>query len=342
MRLADFQYRLPQNLIAQFPLPHRDQSNLLIVDRSSGRFRDAKFGDLVEYLSLGDAVVINETRVFPARLRGQKEKSNSNVEVFLLRELHDSLWEVLVRPARKVRTGNNILFAENVVCEVVDNTVSGGRVVRFKCQGDFHKIVENVGEPPLPPYIKRPLQREDRERYQTVYARVSGAVAAPTAGLHFTPELLDRIRARGVQIIPIVLHVGLGTFRPVSAEDPSRHQMESEFFDVNPEAATAINNVIANGGRIFAVGTTTTRALETVANFTSGVRSDSTWTDKFIYPPYNFKVVDALVTNFHLPGSTLLMLVSAFADRDLILKAYRHAVRKKYRFYSYGDAMLIL
>ena len=259
-----------------------------------------------------------------------------------MRELQDSLWEVLVKPARKVRTGNFLTFGDNITGEVVDNTVSGGRIVRFKANRDFHQIVEQYGAPPLPPYIKRPPQPEDKERYQTVYARVSGAVAAPTAGLHFTPVLLERIRAKGVRIIPIILHVGLGTFRPVSVEDPSRHQMDTEYVEVNAQAADTVNHVIANGGRVFAVGTTTTRALESVANFTGGVHSAATWTDKFIYPPYNFKVVDSLITNFHLPGSTLLMLVSAFADRELILKAYRHAIRKKYRFYSYGDAMLIV
>jgi S-adenosylmethionine:tRNA ribosyltransferase-isomerase len=342
MRLSDFQFPLPENLIAQFPLPQRDQSNLLVVDRASGQLQDLRFSDVIDYLNAGDALVINETRVFPARLHGQKEKSDARIEVFLLRELQDNLWEVLVRPARKVRTGNTIQFAENITCEVVDNTVAGGRVVRFKCDGDFHQVVESVGEAPLPPYIKRPLQPQDKDRYQTVYARVSGAVAAPTAGLHFTPELLGRLRDKGVKVIPILLHVGLGTFRPVATDDVTHHQMESEYFEVNTAAAEAVNEVRAGGGKIFAVGTTSTRALESVANVTGGVRSESAWTDKFIYPPYNFKVVDGLITNFHLPGSTLLMLVSAFADRDLILKAYRHAVRKKYRFYSYGDAMLII
>jgi S-adenosylmethionine:tRNA ribosyltransferase-isomerase len=342
MRLSDFQFSLPQKLIAQYPLPQRDQSNLLVVDRSNGQFKDLHFSDLINYLNPGDALVINETRVFPARLHGQKEKSDGHIEVFLLRELHDSLWEVLVRPARKVRTGNIIQFADNVACEVVDNTIAGGRVVRFKCEGDLHQVIENFGEAPLPPYIKRPLQPQDKDRYQTVYAKVSGAVAAPTAGLHFTPELLDRLLHKDVKVIPILLHVGLGTFRPVATDDVTHHQMEAEYFEINSAAAETLNEVMAEGGKIFAVGTTTTRALETAANFTGGVRPESAWTDKFIYPPYNFKVVDSLITNFHLPGSTLLMLVSAFADRDLILKAYRHAVRKKYRFYSYGDAMLIL
>ncbi len=342
MRLSDFKYHLPRKLIAQYPLAQRDQSNLLVVDRATGRISDGRFCDIVHFLQPGDALVVNETRVFPARLHGQKDHQESDIEVFLLRELNNSLWEVLVRPARKVRTGNTIHFSDQVMCEVVDNTISGGRVVRFNCDGNLHDLVEDLGETPLPPYIKRPLQPEDRDRYQTVYARIPGAVAAPTAGLHFSQSLIQQIHAHGVEIIPLVLHVGLGTFRPVTVEDPTRHKMESEYFEITFPAAEAINRVVSQGGRIFAVGTTTTRAIETAANFTGGVHPENGWTDKFIYPPYNFKVVDRLITNFHLPCSTLLMMVCAFADQELIMKAYRHAVRKKYRFYSYGDAMLIL
>ncbi|TKJ42521.1 tRNA preQ1(34) S-adenosylmethionine ribosyltransferase-isomerase QueA [candidate division LCP-89 bacterium B3_LCP] len=342
MRLSDFKFKLSESLIAQTPLPVRDQSRLLVLHRENGRIEDRSFREIIEYLNPGDALIVNETKVFPARLHGQKDKTDAKIEVFLLRELNDSLWEVLVRPARKVRTGNTIWFADDIVCEVVDNTTSGGRVVRFICDKDFHDIVESVGVPPLPPYIKRKPTIQDRTRYQTVYARVSGAVAAPTAGLHFTDELLADISAKGVHIIPIILHIGLGTFRPVCVEDLSRHQMDSEYYEVPPNAAETINNVITNGNRILAVGTTTTRALETVANFSGDIRGENGWTDKFIYPPYKFRIVNGLVTNFHLPGSTLIMLVSAFADRDKIMKAYRHAVRKKYRFYSYGDAMLII
>ncbi len=341
MRLSDFKYKLNDELIAQIPIPVRDQSNLLVLNRSNGRINDCVFRDIVQYFEPGDALIINETKVFPARLYGQKDKTDAKIEVFLLRELTDSLWEVLVRPARKVRTGNTIWFADEVCCEVVDNTTSGGRVVRFVCDGNFREMVERFGDSPLPPYIRRKPTALDKERYQTVYARISGAVAAPTAGLHFTEDLLNAIQARGVEIIPIVLHVGLGTFRPVCVEDLSRHHMDSEYYEVSPAAAEAINRTIARGGRIIAVGTTTVRALETVANFTGGVRAESGWTDKFIYPPYEFKVVDGMITNFHLPCSTLIMLVSAFADRDLILKSYRHAIRNRYRFYSYGDAMLI-
>ncbi|MCX6641085.1 MAG: tRNA preQ1(34) S-adenosylmethionine ribosyltransferase-isomerase QueA [bacterium] len=342
MRISDFKFHLSEKLIAQTPAPQRDQSNLLVLNRADGKMQDCKFFDILGFFQPGDALVINETKVFPARLHGQKDRSDANIEVFLLRELNKSLWEVLVKPARKVRAGNTIWFGDDVICEVIDTTESGGRVVRFACNGDFHQAVENHGDIPLPPYIKRPTLPEDKERYQTVYARSYGAVAAPTAGLHFTHELLAQIRARGVEIIPILLHVGLGTFRPVRVDDVSRHRMDAEYYEVNETSAAAINRVIANGGRIFAVGTTTTRALETAANFNGGVRAEKGWTEKFIYPPYHFKVVSGLITNFHLPGSTLLMMVSAFADLETIQKAYRHAIRRNYRFYSYGDAMLIL
>ncbi len=342
MQLSDFKFRLPEKLIAQTPAEVRDRSRLLVLDRENGKLRDEQFFNVIDFLKPGDALVINETKVFPARLFGQKDRTEARIEVFLLRELNGSLWEVLVRPARKVRKGNVIWFDDNVNCEVVDNTVSGGRVVRFDCEGSFHDAVENFGISPLPPYIKRPPDDLDKERYQTVYARVSGAVAAPTAGLHFTTELLNRIRQKGVKIIPIVLHVGLGTFRPVSVEDISRHRMDSEYYEITLESVEAINQVRAEGGRIIAVGTTTTRVLETIANQDGGVRGGSGWTDIFIYPPYDFKVVDGLITNFHLPASTLIMLTSAFADQNQIMKAYRYAIRKKYHFYSYGDAMLIV
>jgi S-adenosylmethionine:tRNA ribosyltransferase-isomerase len=249
---------------------------------------------------------------------------------------------VLVKPARKVRTGNTIIIGDCVTSEVIDNTTSGGRVVRFHYDGDFSEIVEKFGQPPLPPYIRREPRPDDRERYQTIFARVSGAVAAPTAGMHFTPDLVAKGKAKGVHVVPIILHVGLGTFRPVQVEDLSRHRMDSEYYEVSQQSVDAINGAIENGKRIIAVGTSVTRTLETVANFNGGIKTARGWTDKFIYPPYHFKVVDRLITNFHLPGSTLLMLVSAFADQELIMKAYRHAVREKYRFYSYGDAMLIL
>jgi S-adenosylmethionine:tRNA ribosyltransferase-isomerase len=290
----------------------------------------------------GDGLVVNVTKVYPARLKGYKEKTDADIEVLLLRELNDSLWEVLVKPARKVRTGNTITVADDIVCEVVDNTTSGGRVVRFLYDGDFHKVIMEHGLPPLPPYIKREPTLEDRERYQTVYAQAVGAVAAPTAGLHFTEELLKKIHDKGVHIIPVLLHISLGTFRSVTVEDLTRHRMDSEFFEVTPQSSAAVNKVITDGGRIFAVGTTVVRTLETVANFQGGVKTGQGWTDKFIYPPYNFKVVDSMITNFHQPCSTLLMLVCAFAGRDLVLKSYRKAIKEEYRFFSYGDAQLYL
>jgi len=342
MRLSDFKYNVPNKLIAQYPPRNRGDSRLMLVDRKTSKIEHKKFPDLIDYLNPEDALVVNITRVFPARLKGYKEKTDADIEVLLLRELNDSLWEVLVKPARKVRTGNTITVADDIVCEVVDNTTSGGRVVRFLYDGDFHKVIMEHGLPPLPPYIKREPTLKDRERYQTVFAQVTGAVAAPTAGLHFTEELLDKIAAKGVSIIPVLLHISLGTFRPVTVEDLSRHRMDSEYFEVTPQSAIAINQVIKDGGRIIAVGTTAVRTLETVANFRGGISPGYGWTDKFIFPPYKFKVVDTLLTNFHQPCSTLLMLVSAFANRDLVLKSYRKAIKEEYRFFSYGDAQLYI
>ena len=341
-RLSDFKYALPDKLIAQEPLAKRDLSRMLVVDRDSRTFRDEKFTDIVSYLESGDCLVVNETKVFPARLKGYKEKTEAEIEVFLLRRLTEELWEVLVKPARKVRTGNTIMIGDEITCEVIDNTTSGGRVVRFHYEGDFSQLVEKYGQPPLPPYIRREPRADDRERYQTIFAKISGAVAAPTAGMHFTEELVKKAARKGVDVVPIVLHVGLGTFRPVQVEDLSRHRMDSEYYEVNQHAVDRINGAIERGKRVIAVGTSVTRTLETVANFGGGVKQARGWTDKIIYPPYHFKVVDRLITNFHLPGSTLLMLVSAFADQELIMKAYRHAIKEKYRFYSYGDAMLII
>lgn len=342
MRLSDFKYNIPQRLVAQYPPENRGESRLMIVDRKTGKIESRIFTDIVDYLNPGDGLIINVTRVFPARLKGYKEKTAADIEVLLLRELNDSLWEVLVKPARKVRTGNTITVADDIVCEVVDNTTSGGRVVRFLYDGDFHQVVMEHGLPPLPPYIKREPTILDRDRYQTIYAQVTGAVAAPTAGLHFTEELLKKIDKKGVHIIPVLLHISLGTFRPVTVEDLTRHRMDSEYYEVTKESSEAVNQVINSGGKIIAVGTTVVRTLETVANFMGGVKFGRGWTDKFIYPPYNFKVTNHLVTNFHQPCSTLLMLVSAFADRDLVLKSYRKAIKENYRFFSYGDAQLYL
>ena len=325
-------------MIAQYPLANRDDSRLMVVNRKSQKIEHKRFNDIIEYFNPGDVLVVNITKVFPARLKGYKEKTDADIEVLLLRELNDSLWEVLVKPARKVRTGNTITVADDIVCEVVDNTTSGGRVVRFLYDGDFHKVIMEHGLPPLPPYIKREPTLEDRDRYQTVYAQITGAVAAPTAGMHFTEEILRKIVDKGVNIIPVLLHISLGTFRQVMVEDLTRHRMDSEYYEVTQESAQAINDTIKSGRRIIAVGTTVVRTLETVANFQGGISQGHGWTDKFIFPPYKFKVVDALLTNFHQPMSTLLMLVSAFAGRDLVMKSYRKAIKEEYRFFSYGDA----
>ncbi len=342
MKLSDFKYNLPEKLIAQYPSEQRDKCKLLAVQRSDESLQEGVFTDVVAHMHEGDCLVLNETKVFPARLEGTKDKTDAKVEVFLLRELEAGLWEVLVRPARKVRVGNRLSIGDDLVCDVIDNTVSGGRVVRFNYGGDFYKIVEKIGKSPLPPYIKRDPESSDKDRYQTVYAKVRGAVAAPTAGLHFTNKMIDRIEKKGVTVVRIVLHLGLGSFRPVVVEDLSRHKMDSEFFDISDQAANQINAAKRNKKKVIAVGTSVVRALETSVTSEGWAKSGRGWTDKFIYPPYDFKIVDHMITNFHLPCSTLLMLVSAFASRDLVLKAYRKAIRDKYMFYSYGDAMMIL
>ncbi len=342
MKLSDFKYNLPEKLIAQYPSEQRDKCKLLVVQRGDESLQEGIFTDVVAHMHEGDCLVLNETKVFPARLEGTKDKTDAKVEVFLLRELEAGLWEVLVRPARKVRVGNRLSIGDDLVCDVIDNTVSGGRVVRFNYGGDFYKIVEKIGKSPLPPYIKRDPESSDKDRYQTVYAKVRGAVAAPTAGLHFTNKMIDRIEKKGVTVVRIVLHLGLGSFRPVVVEDLSRHKMDSEFFDISDQAANQINAAKRNKKKVIAVGTSVVRALETSVTSEGWAKSGRGWTDKFIYPPYDFKIVDHMITNFHLPCSTLLMLVSAFASRDLILKAYRKAIRDKYMFYSYGDAMMIL
>jgi S-adenosylmethionine:tRNA ribosyltransferase-isomerase len=341
MKLSDFKYSLPEKLIAQYPSEKRDGCRLMILNRKAGTIDEGVFKDVVDYMEEGDCMVVNETKVFPARLEGTKDKTDAKVEVFLLRELEAGLWEVLVRPARKVRVGNKLTIGDELTCDVIDNTVSGGRVVRFNYNGDFYNIVEDIGKSPLPPYIKREPEPSDKDRYQTVYAKVRGAVAAPTAGLHFTDELLETIRKKGVKIVPLVLHLGLGSFRPVVVEDLSRHKMDSEYFEISAETAETVNQAMKRNKRVFAVGTSVVRALETSVTSEGWAKPSKGWTDKFIYPPYDFKIVDRMITNFHLPNSTLLMLVSAFADTELVFKAYRKAIREKYSFYSYGDAMLI-
>jgi len=343
MRLVEFQYNLPERFIAQKPLPRRDASKLMVLHKDTGKIEHRRFTNIVDYLDKDDTIVLNETKVFPARVQAIKEKTNAKVELFLLRELESNMWEVLVKPARKVRIGNKLKITKDVSCDVIDNTISGGRVVRFSCNGDdVYKIIDKVGAAPLPPYIKRKATAVDKRRYQTIYARHTGAVAAPTAGLHFTKPLLEKIKQKGVNIVPIILNVGLGTFKPVQVEDLSRHRMDSEYFEIPVSAADIVNETMKIGKKIMGIGTTSARALESVFITENRINPGMGWTDKFIFPPYDFKVVNKLITNFHMPGSTLLMLVSAFASRDMIFRAYEVAKRHKYRFYSYGDAMLIL
>ncbi len=342
MKLSDFKYEVPEELIAQFPSKKRGDSRLMILHRKDRTIEHRTFRDLIKYLDEGDCLVVNETRVFPARLTGIKDKTNAEVEIFLLRELEKDLWEVLVKPARKVRVGNKLNIGGKIVCEVVDNTVSGGRVVRFQYEGDFNEIIDRIGKVPLPPYIKREPEDIDKDRYQSIFARRRGAVAAPTAALHFDKKIVKKIQNRNVKIVPILLHVGLGTFRPIVVEDLTRHKMDSEYYEVSEESARIINETIDLKKRVIAVGTTVVRVLESVITTDGHVKPESGWTDKFIYPPYNFKVVDALITNFHMPASTLLMLVCAFCGRDFIFQAYQEAIKERYRFFSYGDAMLIL
>ncbi|MEE4310964.1 MAG: tRNA preQ1(34) S-adenosylmethionine ribosyltransferase-isomerase QueA [candidate division KSB1 bacterium] len=342
MKLSDFKYNLPEKLIAQYPSEKRDEARLMVLNRNDESVEERQFSDMHEYVDKGDCLVVNETKVFPARLMGTKDKTDAQVEIFLLRELENNMWEVLVRPARKVRVGNRLRIGDDLECDVIDNTVSGGRVVRFFFDGDFFDIVEKLGKSPLPPYIKRDPEPMDKERYQTVYAKHRGAVAAPTAGLHFTSKLLQKCKKKGVKLAPVVLHLGLGSFRPVMVEDLSRHKMDSEYFSISEKTAETINKTISSGGKIIAVGTSSVRALESVVTSENMVKAQSGWTDKFIYPPYDFRVVDKMITNFHLPNTTLLMLVSAFAGKDFVFKAYRKAIREKYHFYSYGDSMLII
>ena len=341
-KLADFDYPLPEKYIAQYPAKRRDLSKLMVVDKETGDIEHRTFSNMVEYFRKNDLIILNNTKVFPARLFANKDKTEAKVEVFLLRELENELWEVMVRPARKVRIGNKLMFAKNVFCDVIDNTISGGRVVRFEYDGDnFYDIIDRIGTSPLPPYIKRPAETKDKERFQTVFADQRGAVAAPTAGLHFTQGLLKRLRNKGVRIEYTTLHIGLGTFRPVQVEDLNRHQMDSEYFEVSPKTALAINETKKKRRKVFAVGTSSVRGLETVAVSGFQVSPKRGWTDKFIYPPYNFKMVNGIITNFHQPKSTLLMMISAFSERDIIMKAYREAKKHNYRFLSYGDAMFI-
>ena len=339
MKTSDFMYDLPEELIAQTPIEPRDHSRLMVVDRASGAVSHRHFYDILDELRSGDALVINETRVIPARLIGERAGGGA-CEVLLLKQVGPKKWETLVRPGKKLRVGSTVSFGGGkLLCHILGDTDAGGRVVEFECEGTFEAALDELGEMPLPPYIHEKLQ--DRDRYQTVYARQDGSAAAPTAGLHFTPELLERIREKGVRIVPVLLHVGLGTFRPVKAEDVEDHVMHSEYYEVTEESARAINETRAAGGRIIAVGTTSVRTLESAAAEDGSLTACSGWTSIFIKPGYRFKLVEGLITNFHLPGSTLIMLVSAFMGREQTLAVYKEAVEEKYRFFSFGDAMFI-
>ncbi|MCY7026464.1 tRNA preQ1(34) S-adenosylmethionine ribosyltransferase-isomerase QueA [Streptococcus sanguinis] len=341
MNTADFDFDLPEELIAQTPLEKRDASRLLVVDKETGVFSDQHFDQIIDQLQPGDALVMNNTRVLPARLYGIKPETGGHVELLLLKNTQGDDWEVLAKPAKRLRVGSQISFGDGrLTATVVEELDHGGRIVRFGYEGIFLEVLESLGEMPLPPYIHEKLA--DRERYQTVYAKENGSAAAPTAGLHFTKELLEQIAAKGVKLVYLTLHVGLGTFRPVSVDSLDDHEMHSEFYSLSEEAAQTLRQVKANGGRVIAVGTTSIRTLETIGSkFQGQIQADSGWTNIFIKPGYDWKVVDAFSTNFHLPKSTLVMLVSAFAGRSLTLKAYEHAIAERYRFFSFGDAMFI-
>ena len=341
MNVKDFNYELPQELIAQDPLEDRSSSRLMVLGREDGSIRHGIFRDITDELHPGDCLVINNTKVLPARLYGTKEGTQAGIELLLLKRLSDDRWETLVKPGKKAKPGAKIIFGGGLLTgEILEIAQEGNRVIQFSYQGIFEEILDQLGEMPLPPYITHHL--EDKQRYQTVYAKEEGSAAAPTAGLHFTPQLLAQIRAKGVEIAEVTLHVGLGTFRPVKVDHILDHHMHAEFYTITKEQADKINQAKAAGHRVIAVGTTSTRTLETVADEAGYVREASGYTQIFIYPGYQFRCIDALITNFHLPQSTLLMLVSALAGRERVLSAYEEAVREKYRFFSFGDAMLII
>ena len=341
MNLHDFYFDLPEELIAQDPLEDRSSSRMLVLDKKTGERQHKIFKDVIDYLNPGDCLVLNNTRVLPARLIGAKEGTGAKIEVLLLKRKQDNIWETLVKPGKKARPGARIVFGDNLlVGEVIDVVEEGNRLIRFEYEGIFEEVLDQLGEMPLPPYITHQLQ--DKNRYQTVYAKHNGSAAAPTAGLHFTKELLKKIQEKGIKIANVTLHVGLGTFRPVKVENILDHHMHSEFYSIEEEDAKCINDTKQAGGRIISVGTTSTRTLESVADENGMVRAGSGWTEIFIYPGYQFKVIDGLITNFHLPESTLLMLVSALAGREHILEAYQEAVKERYRFFNLGDAMLTI
>ena len=349
MKLSEFEFELPVNLIAEFPADQRDESRLMVVHRDTGKIEHKTFKDVIDYFDDGDVMVMNNTKVFPARMYGNKEKTGAKIEVFLLRELNREslLWDVLVDPARKIRIGNKLYFGEEdeLVAEVIDNTTSRGRTLRFLFDGpyeDFKATITKLGQTPLPKYIKRDPVPEDQERYQTIFAKNEGAVAAPTAGLHFSKQLMKRLEIKGIEFTPRTLHVGLGTFRPVEVEDLTKHKMDSEELYVGEDTVILVNEAKLNKRKVCAIGTTVTRALESSVTVNKELKPFSGWTNKFIFPPYTCNIPDAMITNFHTPKSTLLMMISAYCGHDLVMKAYKEAVKEKYRFYSYGDAMLIL
>ncbi|MBQ5487528.1 MAG: tRNA preQ1(34) S-adenosylmethionine ribosyltransferase-isomerase QueA [Clostridia bacterium] len=337
MKTSDYFYDLPKELIAQTPLEPRDSSRLLVLDRESGKIEHKHFYDIADFLSEGDCLILNNSRVLPARIYGTKEDTGANVEFLLLRHIESKRWEALAKPGRKAKQGTSFVFGDGIMrCTVADVTEDGNRIIDFECEGNFYEALDKLGQMPLPPYITKKL--EDKSRYQTVYAHENGSAAAPTAGLHFTEELLSKIEAKGVVIADVLLHVGLGTFRPVSVENIEEHHMHSEYYECTEEAAEKINNARKNGGRIVAVGTTSCRTLESITDENGIVHAGSGNTEIFITPGYRFKAVDALITNFHLPESTLLMLISAFCSREEIMRVYEHAVKERYRFFSFGDA----
>ena len=349
MKLSDFQFELPQSLLAQRPAPDRDESRLMVLDRKNESIEHHTFKEVLNFFEEGDVMVLNNTKVFPARLFGNKEKTGARIEVFLLRELNEEqrLWDVLVDPARKIRIGNKLYFGEDdsLVAEVIDNTTSRGRTLRFLFDGsysEFRKKLKELGQTPLPKYIKRPLEEDDQERYQTIYAKHEGAVAAPTAGLHFSKHLLKRLEIKGINLAELTLHVGLGTFSAVEVEDLSKHKMDSEELIIDSLAVNKVNKAKEERKKICAVGTTVMRGLESSVSSSGYLNEFQGWTHKFIFPPYDFSIANSMITNFHTPKSTLLMMVSAFADPDFIKHAYSEAIKEKYNFYSYGDAMLIL
>ncbi|CAM3282042.1 S-adenosylmethionine:tRNA ribosyltransferase-isomerase [Aequorivita lipolytica] len=349
MKLSNFSFNLPEELLAEYPAPNRDESRLMVLDRKTKTIEHKMFKDLIDYFDEDDVLVTNNTKVFPARLFGNKEKTGARIEVFLLRELNPEtrLWDVLVDPARKIRIGNKLYFGddETLVAEVIDNTTSRGRTLRFLFDGSYEEFrgkLTELGETPLPKYIKREVEPEDAERYQTIFAKIEGAVAAPTAGLHFSKHLLKRLEIKGVNIAEVTLHVGLGTFSSVEVEDLSKHKMDSEEMEIKEDAVGVINTGIKKKKRVCAVGTTAMRALESSVSSNHTLNAYKGWTNKFIFPPYDFSIANAMITNFHTPKSTLLMMAAAFAGHEFMKEAYAEAIKEKYRFYTYGDAMLII